>query len=983
MLMDWDLYLRSVVAILVDMSTLTFHAPALILVLVCLAGQGHGASEGGTPGQGRVAASKVKLSKEAPPATLSATGLFADLATLTPSAGVESYDVNAPAWNDSATARHWFGQLSVAQIFELPEALPNYIIGSRPQSENWTIPAGAVFVQHLDLQMTVGDPASVRRIETRVLVKTSDGSYGLSYHWNDEQTDATLVQPNGETQTLTVALDSTHTRSQTWEFPAQNKCVQCHNATAGHVLSFKTAQLNRYVNGVNQIEQLAAKGCLDHSPAFVGTLPAMASLDDEKATVSQRARSYLAVNCGDCHQASGSRPYSWDARFSLTDAQTNLYRGSVNQVIVGNAAQSTLIQRMKNVGKTSFMPPIGNHVMDEAAVDLLSLWVNSELNKSPRATLTQQPGNTVATEGDCVSLTAIAVETGDSGIPSYAWYRNGSVLAAQTLPSLVIAGVTAADEGVYQVIAHTTNFTVPGKPFRLNVLQKNGAPRINSITGPTASTGFQYGIFAVDAVGVGPLTYQWRHNGKPIPGRTSQTVSLIPLYAGADSGGEYTVAVTANGMTTVSEPWIVTIVEKWGEVLPVVPNGSVTFKVNVGGPVTGLQWLKAGIPVPGATAATLTLRHITSADIASYACRVSGPGGDQTSGVHTLIMVTGRPNIPSFQMPVAQAGKVYIFTLPLDTTPGLMPATVTARGLPKGLSVSYYSSTAVISGIVSTANRAPHSFPVTITATNPMGSVTVRAVLSIIPPDARFAGVYTALIKPMPDVAPQGGLFAVRVAPSGMATGRLRLGQRSYPLVLAGGYIDANYIPGAQYVIAPTPHDALSFEAYLPAENGAKRRLFFAVDGTLLDTYNNDNPLCGLELQRPSDTYIHATSALQGWAGTRSALSGARRRYGFTMNGTVSHPGTGSFSYRSDGYSVAAARLPDRTAFTTAGWMSETLDWMIYAPLYGDKGYVIGTGKAASLGPSFITGTATWNHPAPTKPVPGDFGLFTLGLSDQ
>ena len=42
------------------------------------------------------------------PATLGATGLFADLTDLSPNPGVLPYKVNLPFWSDHAEKRRWF-----------------------------------------------------------------------------------------------------------------------------------------------------------------------------------------------------------------------------------------------------------------------------------------------------------------------------------------------------------------------------------------------------------------------------------------------------------------------------------------------------------------------------------------------------------------------------------------------------------------------------------------------------------------------------------------------------------------------------------------------------------------------------------------------------------------------------------------------------------------------------------------------------------
>ena len=57
----------------------------------------------------------------------------------------------------------------------------------------------------------------------------------------------------------------------------------------------------------------------------------------------------------------------------------------------------------------------------------------------------------------------------------------------------------------------------------------------------------QTATFSADATGVGPLAFQWRRNGTPIPGATSPSYTTPPLTIAADNGTTYSVVVT-NGI---------------------------------------------------------------------------------------------------------------------------------------------------------------------------------------------------------------------------------------------------------------------------------------------------------------------------------------------------------------------------------------------------------------------------------------------------
>ena len=124
------------------------------------------------------------------PQTLSATGLFQNTANLTPSAGVIEYDVKAKLWSDNAKKKRWI-------------ALPGTSRITWSASGNWQFPTGTVLVKHFGLEMTVGNPGTERKLETRVFIREQAGWAGYTYRWNSAQTDANLLT-TGEFQTYTI-----------------------------------------------------------------------------------------------------------------------------------------------------------------------------------------------------------------------------------------------------------------------------------------------------------------------------------------------------------------------------------------------------------------------------------------------------------------------------------------------------------------------------------------------------------------------------------------------------------------------------------------------------------------------------------------------------------------------------------------------------------------------------------------------------------
>src|SRR5690606_20704418 len=133
---------------------------------------------------------------------------------------------------------------------------------------NWSLPAGAVWVKHFDLELERGNPATRRRLETRFIVKNDAGVYGVSYQWNEAQTDAALVGSAGTAFDLEIIEDGTPF-PQTWEIPSRSACLTCHTEVGGLALSFNTAQLNRAgtLGGGNQLLHLSEAGYLHETVA--------------------------------------------------------------------------------------------------------------------------------------------------------------------------------------------------------------------------------------------------------------------------------------------------------------------------------------------------------------------------------------------------------------------------------------------------------------------------------------------------------------------------------------------------------------------------------------------------------------------------------------------------------------------------------------------------------------------------------------------
>ncbi|MBX3733378.1 MAG: PQQ-dependent sugar dehydrogenase [Verrucomicrobiae bacterium] len=310
------------------------------------------------------------------PPTLSAVGAFANLATRGVRTGIQPYEVAAPFWSDYAIKKRWFFfQDATSKI-------------SRSASDVWTFPTGTVWMKHFDLEMVRGQAQSSRPIETRFIVKTSDGVYGLSYRWRSDGSDADLVPESGTNVVFQVSENGV-VRNQTWRYPSHSECLSCHNQAAGGVLGFSTQQLNRAVNhngaSVNQLTLLSDLGAFAQPFTSTGGLPRLVPTDDASASIEHRFKSYLDANCAYCHQPNGPGRGSWDGRFRTPTDLSGLLDGPVfddlgipgaGLIRLRNTNASVLFRRVSEMG-VHHMPPIGTFEAYPAGIQVIREFIES------------------------------------------------------------------------------------------------------------------------------------------------------------------------------------------------------------------------------------------------------------------------------------------------------------------------------------------------------------------------------------------------------------------------------------------------------------------------------------------------------------------------------------------------------------------------------------------------------------------------------
>jgi uncharacterized repeat protein (TIGR03806 family) len=330
------------------------------------------------------------------PKKLSETGLFASTKDHKPAKGLIPYSVNAPLWSDGLLKERFLALPGESKIDFDAIVYPQPAPGAPP---GWRFPDGTVLVKTFALDTDAGNPASRRRLETRILHyqeipgadEYGEGYWrGYTYLWNDAQTDAEL---------LDGSLDRTYTvkdkdapggeRKQTWHFPSRAECTLCHTLPAKFVLGVNTLQFNKdhdYGGRVaNQLRTLEHLGIFSKPlPAPPEKLPHLARYEDEGQPLDARARSYLHSNCAHCHMkwGGGNAEFQLLATLALKDSgalNTRPGQGTFDLhdpriIVPGDPARSLVLYRMKKTG-LGRMPHVGSNVVDQKAVEMIESWI--------------------------------------------------------------------------------------------------------------------------------------------------------------------------------------------------------------------------------------------------------------------------------------------------------------------------------------------------------------------------------------------------------------------------------------------------------------------------------------------------------------------------------------------------------------------------------------------------------------------------------
>lgn len=331
--------------------------------------------------------------------------LFAERGRLLTNAGVEPYDLNTPLFTDYAHKLRTIWMPKGLSAKYDAEASFDFPVGTiisktfyypRPAAAGAADAVARTYDTARDFAGGDLDLGRVRLIETRLLVRRSDGWTALPYVWNAEQTDALLAR-TGDVIPLELVADDGAREAFNYVVPDESQCKSCHarDWVTREIVPIgpKARHFNRdyaYREGVeNQLAHFTQVGYLSGAPA-AAEAPRNADWRDASAPLDKRARAYLDINCGHCHNPKGAANTTAltldvsagdDRHLGLCKPPVAAGRGTGDHlfdIVPGKPDDSILPYRMASSEPGVMMPELGRSTVHREGLELIRAWIAAQ-----------------------------------------------------------------------------------------------------------------------------------------------------------------------------------------------------------------------------------------------------------------------------------------------------------------------------------------------------------------------------------------------------------------------------------------------------------------------------------------------------------------------------------------------------------------------------------------------------------------------------
>lgn len=300
-----------------------------------------------------------------------------NVAELNPKEGVLPYDLNSPLFTDYAFKSRFVW-------------MPHGKLATYNDKEVFDLPQGAILVKNFYYPTDFRKPKEkIRLIETRLLIHQQNGWEAYTYVWNEEQTEAELDIAGDVVDVNWTHFDG-EKKQTSYIIPNQNQCKGCHaNKDKMTPIGIKARHLNKsyiYQDGTfNQLEKWQQMGYLKDHPK-IDEIIALVNYDDENQDLDKRARAWLDINCGHCHNPNGPGNTSGLNLYSTVNNPTEL--GIQKKPVAAGRAghgefditpnqpdKSILLYRIQSNDAGIMMPELGRSMVHREGVALIEKWI--------------------------------------------------------------------------------------------------------------------------------------------------------------------------------------------------------------------------------------------------------------------------------------------------------------------------------------------------------------------------------------------------------------------------------------------------------------------------------------------------------------------------------------------------------------------------------------------------------------------------------
>lgn len=321
---------------------------------------------------------------------LSEYGFFkGKLSDLSPKEGIILYQPSSSLFSDYAFKKRflWIPKNEKANIIE------------NDSEGKIDFPNKTILIKNFYYPHNFQKPESEKTIiETRLFIKYKEKWNAYTYIWNEDQTDAQYKIVGGQKKIDWIDVQG-NIQNTTYIIPNQNQCKNCHNEDEALVpIGVKAQYLENILpkQTETQLEHWIRIQYLNH-PKNNKNYPIVCNYEDRNIAVEKRARAYLDINCGHCHNPSGSAStsglflyYKENNKSRLGIFKTPVAAGPGTgpftfDIVPKKADKSILLYRMNSKEIGIAMPEIGRTVIHTEGVALIKEWIdNMMIDNNPK-----------------------------------------------------------------------------------------------------------------------------------------------------------------------------------------------------------------------------------------------------------------------------------------------------------------------------------------------------------------------------------------------------------------------------------------------------------------------------------------------------------------------------------------------------------------------------------------------------------------------